>query len=116
MGYLTTLTIRNDYLQRIVDNPRTVIDAIHQHCAGGRETCTVDARTGQRMKYGGGEIQMFQPRHADETMLYVHYGNTVTEFRPYRDDFGTSFDKSLIKEIEQLLKIAKKKIKENESK
>ena len=115
MGYLTTFAIRNDRLHKIMENKDAVMDAIYRHAATINPSTTL-SENGEELKYGGDPIIAFKTRHADETAIYLHHGNTVTEFNPYSDNFlkNPNWTKTQIKEIERFLKIAKKKYKEYE--
>lgn len=71
MGYLTTITIRNDALDQIERNPEefveNLMDAIWEK----------EAREIRCGNHGNAAIVQ-KSRHADDWAIYVHAGNTVT--------------------------------------
>mgnify|MGYP006969558726 CR=1 FL=1 len=71
MGFLTTITIYNDHLYDIENDPQGFVDQVVQECKdpqGGRFYRNFVPQT---------------PRHADSPTIYVHYENTVFEMNPY---------------------------------
>ena len=73
MGYLTTLTIRNDALSDILENQERFKEIIRHHASGLRGP--VEYSIGHHAN----AIIAQQPLHADEKALYLHSGNTVRD-------------------------------------
>lgn len=76
MGYLTTITFRNDAYQTFMNNKRELFEKI------------IKALNGNQINNGydyfsvGNEINpviIQKPRHTDDTTLYMHAGNTITD-------------------------------------
>lgn len=98
MGYLTTVTFRNDCWQEILDHPREAIDFIYNNKENGRN---INSITVQRT------------RHADDHALYFHWGNTVTELSKYNNEL-IDFCKRSPEDAKRMLKCAKEIIKDLE--
>lgn len=79
MGFLTTVTIRNDGLGQIEKHPdefaKNLIDAIGMNYKG-EISCGNHANVAIVQK----------SRHADDWAIYVHAGNTVTHVSAYNTD------------------------------
>jgi hypothetical protein len=79
MGYLTTITFRNDSVHTFKDHKDELVDKIVEHCLSGG--------VGHKEYFSlGGHINpvvLQRPRHADDHTTYVHMGNTVVEMNPY---------------------------------
>jgi len=80
MGYLTTITIRNDALQVIEDNKDQFVEGV-------LEACRNTVRYKEYFSVGGNAnpVVLQTPRHADSCTIYVHMGNTVVEMNPYSE-------------------------------
>ena len=79
MGYLTTITIRNDALDAIESNQDDFIKKLLRHCRiGGREY-----RQSFSLGSHGNPVGVQIPRHADDRTIYVHAGNTLVEMNAY---------------------------------
>lgn len=79
MGFLTTITIRNDSLQAIKDNSDKFVDKLVRFCSSG------GVQEEDHFSLGGhvNPVVLQIPRHADDHTVYVHMGNTVVEMNPY---------------------------------
>lgn len=79
MGYLTTITIRNDGLHDIENNKEefmeNLLDAIRKN-ESDEISCGNHCNVAIVQK----------SRHADDWAIYVHAGNTVTHMSPWSDD------------------------------
>jgi hypothetical protein len=79
MGYLTTITIRNDALHTIEKNKDDFMEKLLRFCrSGGKE---------EYFSVGnhGNPVVLQCPRHADHHTVYMHTGNTVVEMHPYSE-------------------------------
>lgn len=115
MGYLTTVTIYNDDASQIIKNPEEFAQKIYDATSG------VYTRNGKSGYFGVGYhanlVTVQKPRHADDSTVYVHLGNTLTEMNAdstetkelakNNPDFfeGALYElKRQIKELENLIK------------
>ena len=108
MGFLTTFTVRNDFLQEIEKNPveftKRVVEMCHR-MKGDPEKC-----------YDSDIIPQFT-RHADDHTTYVHMGNTVCEMNPYSKETQKlmashpEFFQKMLKFMESEVKEMKKQFK-----
>ena len=82
MGYLTTITFRNDAAHTFKDHKDELVDKIVEHCSSGR------FRHKEHFGLGGycNPVVLQRPRHADDHTTYVHMGNTVVEMNAYSKD------------------------------
>lgn len=80
MGYLTTITFRNDSLGIIRDNPKEVIDKIYNAIGSDK---TQELGIGPDCNC----IKVQKTRHASDFTVYAHAGNSVFEINPYSKDF-----------------------------
>ena len=98
MGLLTTITIYNDDCDKILKNKKEFAEDVYMCCVDGR------------FKSKQFNIINQQPKHADNTSLYIHIGNTFIEINPYSDKFlnlkntNPEFYKEIIKEINKIIK------------
>ena len=111
MGFLTTITIRNDDCHQILDNKREFAELVYDACS--------DFKSKSRgLGYSSNAVICQKTRHADDTTIYVHAGNTVTEMNPFSEDTkhaleaNPDFFKSVIKMMAERLKELKKMHKE----
>jgi hypothetical protein len=81
MGFLTTITIRNDHCDGIRDKPLEFAEDVYQACLGNT-TRTVGGKEVRLGSCANGII-LQRPRHADDHAIYVHRGNTVQIMSPY---------------------------------
>jgi len=121
MGYLTTITIRNDAVHTFKDHKDEFIDKLVAHCSSG------GFRYKEYFGVGGycNPVVLQRPRHADDLTTYVHMGNTVVEMNGYSKDTKEMcerhpdfFDRVLrfMEEEVKQLKRLKKERKDNGSK
>ena len=108
MGYLTTITIYNDRLHEIKEDPEKFVEDITKYIAKGGMA---------RFDYALAETKIQKPRHADDHTIYVHLGNTVIDVNPYtremeaiRIEFPELYD-MIIGELELMLELLKEKKK-----
>lgn len=76
MGYLTTITFSNDAADIFEKCPEQTIQMIHDAQSGAL------TRNGNRsvpIGYHCNPVIIQRPRHADDSTLYFHSDNTVTE-------------------------------------
>ena len=102
MGFLTTITFRNDDYKAIKDNPETVSKIISDAQNG------VQIRNGRNYDPVGNcanPVIIQKPRHADDTTLYMHAGNTVVDVFEAKSDWAID---TFISEMEYHLKRLKK--------
>lgn len=79
MGFLTTVTIRNDALEEIVKHPEEFMENLLDAIRKNKEdeiSCGNHANAAIVQK----------SRHADDWAIYVHAGNTVTHMSAFSDD------------------------------
>jgi len=115
MGYLTTITFRNDSVHSIKDNKDRLVEVIlDATCgAGGMHNgCAHDEYV------GSADLICQRTRHADEHTVYVHMGNTVQEMNSYAPETRRllekcpSFFDSCVTHLEQEVRYLKKMKKE----
>jgi len=82
MGYLTTITIRNDALSTIEDNKDDFMEKLVRHCGSGGRTAHEYFSVGNHAN----PVVLQTPRHADDHTIYVHMGNTVVNMNAYSKD------------------------------
>ena len=107
MGYLTTITIYNDGCDQIVKNKEKVADILYNACSGEYNN--------NRLHYGntvglGNHTNLFtvqKPRHAGDTTLYLHSGNTVIDVSEIKETDDWAINAAII-EMEYRLKQLKK--------
>jgi hypothetical protein len=80
MGFLTTCTIYNDGLDLLKKHPDEFCSKLY------------DASLSMEQKeFGIGNFCNFanvqRTRHADDSVIYIHAGNTVTEIAPWSKEF-----------------------------
>lgn len=76
MGYLTTITFRNDSYSDFDKNPERTIEVIKAAMDGAYRSSD---KSSQTMPIGSScnPVVFQKPRHAGDNALYMHYGNTV---------------------------------------
>ena len=82
MGYLTTVTIRNDALGTIKDNKDDFIEKLLYHCS----SCGMGAKEYFSVGNHANPVVLQMPRHADDRTIYVHAGNTVVDMNPFGNE------------------------------
>lgn len=115
MGYLTTITIHNDALHSFEKDPEAFGKAVFE--AIDKANMTGKAESAGFKGYVN-YITAQPSRHADDTQVYVHKGNTVTNINPWCQDFRElsarcpDFLKNLIDIAADFAKGGKKELKE----
>ncbi len=102
MGLLTTITFRNDATSTLRENAEIVCQGIYLAQCGAYS----DER--HRTFPVGSEanpVIIQKPRHADDTTLYMHAGNTVVDVFEAESDWAVD---TFISEMEYHLKRLKK--------
>lgn len=118
MGYLTTITIHNDALHSFEKDPEGFAKAIFE---GIHEANRERKETSVGFKGYCNYISVQPSRHADDHTLYLHSGNCVSNLNPYNKDFESLTErmpdvaKSFIKRAENIIKMAKDKMKKNKT-
>ena len=105
MGYLTTITIYNDGCDQIIKNKEKVADILYNACSG-------EYNNSYRTVGLGNHANLFtvqKPRHADDTTLYLHSGNTVIDVSEIKKSDIWALN-AAISEMEYRLKQLKKLI------
>lgn len=117
MGFLTTITFKNDALHEFQKDPKKlgeiVIDAMSRQQPGS-----------QTYAFNGyaNYIEAQQTRHADAWALYLHSGNCVFNLNSFGKDFSEllvinlKVAKDFVKRANDILKDCKRRIKESEMK
>lgn len=103
MGYLTTITIYNDGCDQIIKNKEKVADILYNACSG-------EYNNSYRTVGLGNHANLFtiqKPRHADDTTLYLHSGNTVIDVSEIKKSDIWALNAAII-EMEYRLKYLKK--------
>jgi len=116
MGYLTTITFRNDSVHTFKDHKDELVDKIVEHCSSG------GVRYKEYFSLGNyaNPVVLQRPRHADDHTTYVHMGNTVVEMNPYSVDTKEMCDTSpdffdrVVRFLEEEVKGLKKLKKERD--
>lgn len=109
MGFLTTITIRNDFLHEIEKNPEEFTQKVVAMCSRMK---------GDKERYWGSDIIPQFTRHADDDTVFVHMGNTVCEMNAYSKETlalmksHPEFFQKMLKFMESEAKLMKKKFKE----
>ena len=104
MGYLTTITIYNDGCDQIIKNKEKVADILYNACSGEYNN------NSYRTVGLGNHANLFtvqRPRHADDTTLYLHSGNTVIDVSEIKETDSWALN-AAISEMEYRLKQLKK--------
>jgi len=106
MGYITTVSLRNDSYHDFKQNADRLTQII------------LDAMDGVQQRRGNDEdhigssanaVIIQKPRHADDTTLYLHAGNTVIDVSKYNEYEGNEWAvDALISEMEYRLENLKK--------
>lgn len=116
MGYLTTITFRNDAYETFKKNPLELGSKICKALEGG-----YTQGVGENTFSLGSEcnpVVIQKPRHADDNTIFVHMGNTVTEMNKWSQitkdlmAHHPKFFDDILKEMEIQVKALKKMRKE----
>jgi hypothetical protein len=111
MGFLTTVTIRNDALHSIEEDSEIFLENL---ISAIRENKAQEIGAGSHAN--AAIVQ--EPRHADDWAIYVHAGNTVTHMSAFSRDaerfaeINPEFFKGMIKYIIDQGKVLKLKFKD----
>ena len=76
MGYITTISIHNDGADQLEKHPEELAKKLSKACSGIQLNC------GYNYDSVGNHCNLLtlqKPRHADDTTLYLHWGNTVVD-------------------------------------
>ena len=113
MGFLTTITIKNDRLGEFEEKPlefaKMVFDGINQANYEHKEVSLC-----------GNYLNIQPSRHADDETVYVHTGNGVFNLNPYNNDFKELAQRNpklaldFVQRAERILKEAKKRLDKKE--
>lgn len=80
MGYLTTFTIYNDSAHILKElTPKEAEDLVLRLYNG----CVIGKEHDISLNGHVNAIHVQRCRHADDTMIYIHMGNCLSEFNPY---------------------------------
>lgn len=113
MGNLTTLTIYNDGIDQIKQHPQQFADKVYEAATSMKGPVSV--RIGNHCNL----VKVQKSRHADDSTVYVHMGNTVCEMSAYSDETlrvmmeSPDFFEKMLKEMNQQVKILKKNLKQH---
>jgi hypothetical protein len=80
MGYLTTFTIHNDGIDLIKEYPEEFCRKLH-------EASSSMAPQEFGIGYYANLVKVQRPRDSDDSTLYVHMDNELTEIRPLSTQF-----------------------------
>lgn len=114
MGFLSTITIKNDRLHEFKENPAEFARIIFEGIDKANELH-------KSVSLEGGYLGIQPSRHADDTTVYVHMGNTVFDLHYYGKDFedlaarSPKVLKKFINEAQWFVTQAKKELKKIES-
>ena len=108
MGYLTTVTIHNDVLNDFEQHPKEFAEAVFE---GIRMAQRHGMEVSSSLKGYVNYIHVQPSRHADDTTVYVHYGNTVFNLNPWNLDFKALAEKNP-KVLEEFIKVAESIVEE----
>lgn len=117
MGFLTTFTIYNDGIGEIEKNKKEFAEIIIKASAypyNNSKTYACGNHTNL--------IKAQHPRHADNTTIYVHAGNTVCEMNAYSQEtkdilkYNTKFFDEMLNIMKDNVKIMEKQLKEFKNK
>ena len=104
MGYLTSFTIYNDGCDEILKHKEEFAEKIYKACSSN-ETTTFELGCHANL------VICQKTRHADDTTVYVHMGNTLCEMNPYSTETinlmkrSPEFFKSMVKLMFSFVKI-----------
>jgi hypothetical protein len=112
MGYLTTITFYNDAAHDLRKHPEEVSKLIYDAQGGVQKN---RGRNYDPVGSHANPVIIQRPRHADDTTLYLHAGNTVIDLAEADSEWAIN---TAIAEIKWRLKDlqAKKKELENNKK
>ncbi len=76
MGYLTTITIYNDSADQLTKHPKELAEKLKNACMGVQLN---EGRGYDSLGNATNILTLQKPRHADDSTLYLHAGNTVID-------------------------------------
>lgn len=110
MGFLTTLTLYNDDIDLIKKHPVEFAQACYEACISDKASSIFSQSA---------LVHHQKPIHANDSTIYVHMGNTVTEMNPYSNHTEyilkshPKFFEDMLKHMESSVKELKKQLKDN---
>lgn len=115
MGYLTTITVHNDKIHSFREDPKQfgkdILDGMDKAYQEGKS-----------YSVRGGDIVVQPSRHADDTTLYLHWGNMVKSVNGYSKDFqliiqnNPKLAEQMLDQAERIIKQSKKMLEEQQNK
>lgn len=119
MGFLTHVTIYNDALHAFESDPAQFAKAIFEGIARANQTNKATDVPFSCKDGGGysGYLCVEPSRHADNSTIFVHHGNSVFNLNPWNKDFqdllvrNPEYAAELVKVAESVLKQAKEELK-----
>lgn len=104
MGFLTTITLHNDYLHDMRANPERFARELFE---------AIDRANYERSPHYSGGITVQPSRHADDHAVFVHYGNTVLDITGKRMERAATelpdVARSYVKTAQSIVTYAKQK-------
>ncbi|MEK4006501.1 hypothetical protein [Paenibacillus sp. FSL H3-0333] len=103
MGYMTTITILNDGLSQIKDNPEEFVDKISEGMNGYRRFLgSIERNSVSTFGVGNhcNNVMVAASNHADDPRMFISYQNSM-------DIIGWGNDSTHLEYRKRLLKIAK---------
>lgn len=108
MGFLTTITLHNDALHVFKAQPADFAKALFRGIdAAYDKNESVYVPFCNHANY----ITVQPSRHADDTALYLHYGNTVSVLNTYCSEFKRWLERCP-DDVEKLVKVAQRELDE----
>lgn len=101
MGYLTTITFRNDSCLSFKENKNALVEEILKALNG------VQISKGHNYFSLGNEVNpviIQKPRHGDDKTLYLHAGNTVIDVNTITNSNDKWFIDEAITQMEEQIK------------
>jgi hypothetical protein len=115
MGFLTTVILHNDANHAFEKDPKAFGEAILSGMdQANYQHKQVDVGFGPYCNY----ISVEPSRHADDTTVYLHYGNTVTNLNAYNEDFKSLMERNpelaqkFLNKAKDIIKTSQKKLNE----
>ena len=112
MGYLTTVSIYNDGAMELIKHPEELAKKLNYACSG------VQINKGfnyDSLGSHGNLLTLQKPRHADDTTLYLHWGNTVIDVDNAKSERVINAFLAEMKYQTKRLKELKKQIKDKQN-
>lgn len=107
MGYLTTITFRNDSYSEFENHPKKLVEEILKALNGIQINRGFDYFS---IGSDANPVILQKPRHADDNTLYLHSGNTIVDINGITEktDRNEWVINQAISEMEYQLKRLKK--------